>query len=78
MLRNVKLSQDLKFDTRNNIIADSRLILWYISNKYTVNYFYRFLNQAMMMIIITVTFVMIIKSISEHLPVHAITIATKQ
>ena len=31
MLRNVKLSQDLKFDTRNNIIADSRLILWYIS-----------------------------------------------
>ena len=70
MLRNVKLSQDLKFDTRNNMIADSRLILWYISNKYTVNYFYRFLNQAMMMIIITVTFVMIIKSISEHLPIQ--------
>ena len=34
MLRNVKLSQDLKFDTRNNMIADSRLILWYISILY--------------------------------------------
>ena len=77
MLRNVKLSQDLKFDTRNNMIA--------LQDRYCgrflfdiLLYFYRFLNQAVMMIIITVTFVMIIKSISEQLPVHTITITKKQ
>ena len=77
MLRNVKLSQDLKFDTRNNMIA--------LKDGYCGRflfdiflYFYHFLNQAVMMIIVMVTFVMIIKSIFEQFPVYAITIAKKQ
>ena len=74
MLRNVKLSQDLKFDTRNNMIA---LQDWYCGRFVFERflYFYRLLNQAVMMIIITVTFVITNEIHFWTLPVHTITTA---